>query len=106
MAGQSPEADRRVVLQTQMTVSVYRCASAQKTKEIEVKVPDRDQDLTVRVTLQAVGSQAEWNYVTYVCTQEMGRTQTVTLKLPDWREYYCMIYIDGELPLTVDLSEI
>ena len=68
-------------------------------------VPEKDEDLTVRVTLQAVGSQTEWNYVTYVCTREMGRSQTVTLKFPDWREYYCTIYIDGELPQTLNLSE-
>ena len=105
VAAQTPEADGRVVLQTQMTVSVYRCASAVKQREIEVVVPEKDEDLTVRVTLQAVGSQTEWNYVTYVCTREMGRSQTVTLKFPDWREYYCTIYIDGELPQTLNLSE-
>ena len=67
-------------------------------------VPESDQDVTVRMTLQAEGSSTEWVYVTYVCTPAMGRTQVVTVELPDDRDYMCQIYVDGNPFMKEDLG--
>ena len=101
-----PAADGRVTLQTPVTLSLYRCPEAQRKQEIEVSVPESETDLIVRVTLQAEGSSVEWTYVTYTCAAELGRTQVVTLDLPDGRDYICMIYIDGVLSQRLVLSEM
>lgn len=39
----------------------------------------------------------EWNYVTYVCSSDMGRNQLVTVELPDERSYICIVYTDGSM---------
>ena len=106
VADQSPAADGRVTLQTPVSLSLYRCPEAQRKQEIEVSVPESEADLIVRVTLQAEGSSVEWTYVTYTCAAELGRTQVVTLDLPDGRDYICMIYIDGVLSQRLVLSEM
>ena len=105
VAAQNPEADSRVILQTPVTISLYRCASVQRTQVIDVTVPESENDINVRVTLQASGSSMEWTYVSYVCTVENSRTQKVTIEYPDDRNYICTAYADGVLIQRLDLSE-
>ena len=95
VVSQTPEADSHVVLQTAVNLSVYRSPERVRRQEIEVTVPETAQDVNVLVTLQAVGSSVEWNYVSYVCTADKGRTQLVTVELPDERSYVCYVYQDG-----------
>ena len=105
VAGQSPEADNRVVLQTPVTLSMYRCAGRTRKEEIEVTVPESETDVTVKVTMQAVGSTVEWTYVSYVCAADMGRVQLVTMEFPDDRGYVCMVYLDGVMSQRVEIGE-
>ena len=105
VAAQSPVADNHVILQTPVALSVYRCASVLRKEEIEVNVPENENDVTVKVTLQAEESTMEWTYVSYVCAADMGRMQVVTLELPDERNYICTVYIDGGLTQRLDLAE-
>ena len=95
VAAQNPEADARVTVQSAVTLSLYRAADRIHKEEIEVNVPESDTDVTVRVTLQAADSSVEWTYVSYVCAANMGRTQTVTLEIPDGRSYVCLVYLDS-----------
>ena len=95
IASQSLEPDSRVVLQSPIAVNVYRCASKVNSREIEVTVPEKETDVTVRVTIQAEGSTMEWNAVSYVCAKDKGRVQKVTLQFPDGRNYICSVYVDG-----------
>ena len=97
VASQSPESDSHVVYQTPITLSLYRDPNQVRRKEISVTVPESETDVTVRVTMQAVGSTVEWNYVTYVCSSDMGRNQLVTVELPDERSYICIVYTDGSM---------
>lgn len=105
VASQDPAAESRVTLQTPVTISVYRCPAQQRSRVIEVTLPESESDINVRVTLQAIGSTMEWTFVTYTCTVENGRTQKVTIEFPDERDYLCMTYADGSLIQRLDLSE-
>ena len=95
VAAQTPESDAHVVLQTPVALSLYRNSDLIRRQEIEVYVPEGAEDVNVRVTLQAVGSTVEWNYVAYVCTADMGRRQLVTVEMPDDRSYICTVYQNG-----------
>ena len=97
VTGQSPEADTRVIFQTPLSLKIYRCTETIRREEISVTVPESGGDVTVKVTIQAEGSPVEWTYVSYVCTADMGRTQLVTLEIPDGRKYVCTVYLDGAM---------
>ena len=101
---QNPAPESRVLLQAPVTLSLYRNAETALRRNVEVTVPESDQDITVRLTLQAEGSSVEWVYVTYICATDVGRTQVVTVELPDERDYTCQIYIDGVLDRKEDLA--
>ncbi|MCR4877545.1 MAG: Stk1 family PASTA domain-containing Ser/Thr kinase [Clostridiales bacterium] len=104
VASQTPESDSHVVLQTPIALTLYRCAEKVRQEKITVTVPENENDVTVRVTIQAEGSAVEWNYVSYVCAADKGRQQEVTLELPDDRKYYCMVYQDASLSQTIELA--
>ncbi len=95
VAQQTPEAESRVVLSSPVTLSLYRCAAMVREVNVEVTVPENENDVTVRVTIQAENSTNELQVITYVCTKENSRTQTVPVYLPDERKYACMVYFDG-----------
>ena len=106
VAAQTPDADARVMLQASVSLSVYRCAAVQKRETVEVNVPESETDVRVRVTLRARDSRMEWNYVTYNCTADSGRTQVVTIDLPDQRDYVCTVYLDDNVSQRMDLPEV
>ena len=60
--------------------------------------------MPVKVTMQAEGSPVEWTYVSYVCKADMGRTQLVTLEIPDNRRYVYMVYLDGALSQRTEIG--
>lgn len=105
VASQSPESGSHVVLQTPVTISLYRVADLVRKYEIDVNVPESETDVTVRVTLQAEGSTTEWNYVTYVCASDMGRMQVVTIDITDARKYVCTVYCDGVMNQRIELED-
>ncbi len=105
VAGQTPEAESRVVLQSAVSVNLYRCASMLRKQEIQVTVPESQTDVTVKVTLQAEGSTVEWVCIVYPCPADQGRVQLVTLDLPDDRNYICMVYQDGVLSQRIELKD-
>ena len=106
VASQTPEADSRVVLQSAVSVNLYRCPSEVRKQEIQVTVPESDKEVMVKVTLQAEGSTMEWVYVTYPCGVDISRVQKVTLELPDDRNYVCMIYLDGVLDKRIEMEGV
>ncbi len=95
VAQQTPEAESRVVLSSPVTLSLYRCAAMVREVNVEVTVPENENDVTVRVTIQAENSTNELQVITYVCAKDNSRTQTVPVYLPDERKYACMVYFDG-----------
>ena len=104
VAAQNLEPDSRAMLQTPVTLSLYRNAERTRRVEIEVTVPPSETDVTVQVTMQGAGSAVEWTYVSYVCSSEMGRTQLVTVEFPDSRDYVCFVYLNGTLDQRMDFS--
>ena len=106
VASQTPEADSRVVLQSAVSINLYRCPSKLRKQEIQVTVPESDKEVMVKVTLQAENSTMEWVYVTYPCGVDISRVQKVTLELPDDRNYVCMIYLDGVLDKRIEMEGV
>ena len=104
VASQTPEPDAHVVQQTPITLSLYRCLERTHQEEIQVTVPEKEENVTVRVTLQAVNSPIEWMYVTYVCAVDMGRVQLVTLKMPDDRSDICVVDQDGVMTQRLEIE--
>ena len=95
IAGQTPDPDSRVILNTSVSLKVFRCPDISNSTEIEVTVPEDDKDVTVRITLQAEGSTVELEAVSYVCAANAFRTQNVKLNLPDGRKYWYTVYLNG-----------
>ena len=95
IASQTPEADSRVILNTSVSLKIYRCPEISQSTEIEVTVPEGEKDVTVRITLQAEESTVELEAISYVCAADAYRTQNVKLNLPDNRKYWYTIYLDG-----------
>ena len=104
VADQNPAPESRVLQQAPVSLSLYRNAETAKRKNVDVTVPESDRDTTVRLTLRAEGSVMEWVYITYICAPDVGRTQVVTVELPDERDYICQIYINGEPDRKEDLA--
>ena len=104
IAAQSPEAESRVILNTSVSLKIYRCASSSASTEIEVTVPESDKDITVRITLTAEESNVELEAVSYICAADAYRTQNVKLNLPDDRKYWCTIYLDGVQTQRVEIN--
>lgn len=104
VASQTPESDTHVVFQTPVALSLYRYPALVRRESVSVTVPEDEKDINVRITLQAEGSTVEWNYVNYVCTADMNRTQLVTVELPDDRPYICMIYQEGRMVQRVEIK--
>ena len=101
---QTPESDTHVVFQTPISLTLYRHPELARREEIPVTVKESESDVQVRVTIQAEGSRMEWNYVSYVCSASMGRTQLVTVELPDDRKYICIVYQDGSMSQRMEIG--
>ena len=96
IAGQSPEAENHVVLNTTVSLRVYSCASRQISKELEIEIPVQTPEVkTFRVTLQATGSSFEIEAVSYVLSEENKRNFKVLLNPPDGRDYTYTVYFDN-----------
>ena len=104
IAAQAPEAEIHAILNTSVSLKVYRCAAVSRSTEIEVTVPEKDTDVTVRITLQAENSTVELEAVSYACAADSYRKQTVKLNLPDDRTYWYTVYLDGALNQRVQLE--
>ena len=103
IASQSPEAENRVILNTSVALKVFRCAAVSHSAEIEVTVPPAENDVIVRITLQAENSTVELEAVSYTCAADSHRVQNVKLNLPDDRKYWYTVYLDGVLKHRIEL---
>ncbi len=104
VAAQTPEAESRVVLSSPVTLSIYRCPALAREVSVEVTVPENENDVTVRVTIQAENSMNELQVISYVCAKDNSRTLSVPVYLPDSRKYVCMIYQDGAATQRVEIE--
>jgi len=104
VAAQSPDADVHVMQDTPVSLSLYRYPTDQSEKEFSVTVMDSDQEVSVRITLQAENSVNEILAIQYSCLPEQPRSQTVRLNIPDSRKYVCKIYQNEELTDTLEIG--
>ena len=104
VAAQQPEVGNRVVENYPVTLSLYRYPSERSTAVVEITAPEKQEDVGVRITLQAEQSNIVFEF-SYTCTPEQPRKQTVTLDLPDYRTYICTVSFDGAQAQRLELGQ-
>ncbi|MBO4470250.1 MAG: Stk1 family PASTA domain-containing Ser/Thr kinase [Clostridia bacterium] len=102
---QSPTGDSDVTLNTPVTLRIYRYSTDRAEKTITVNLEESDENITLRVTLQAEGSDMAYDAYEYVYQADQERIQPVSFNIPDERNYTCRIYQNGVLTDTFGLSE-
>jgi len=104
VAVQSPDPDVHVMLDTPVTLNLYRYPTDRSEANITINVLDSKEDVNVRITLQADNSDTEIEALTYVCPPDKDRTQNLKVNLPDERKYTCRIYQNDEITDTLDMG--
>ena len=104
IASQSPEADAPAMLDSAVTINLYRYPTDKAETEISVNVRESEEDVNIRITLQAEGSETEIDAIQYVCPADKPRQQSVKLNLPDSRNYVCRVYQNEEVTDTIEVS--
>ena len=104
IASQSPEADAPAMLDSAVTINLYRYPTDKAETEISVNVRESEEDVNIRITLQAEGSETEIDAIQYVCPADKSRQQSVKLNLPDSRNYVCRVYQNEEVTDTIEVS--
>lgn len=104
VAVQSPDPDVHVMLDTPVTISLYRYPTDRSETSISVKVLDSKEDVNIRITLQAENSENEIQALTYVCPPDKDRLQTLKVNLPDERKYTCRVYQNDEVTDVINVG--
>ena len=102
---QSPTGDSDVMLNTSVSLRIYRYPTDRADKTITVKLEETEENITLRVTLQAEGSEVEYEAYEYVYQADQERIQSVSFNVPDDRAYTCKIYQNSVLTDTFGLWE-
>ena len=97
VSGQTPAANIDVMLDTEVSINLFRYPTDKAETEITVTVRETGEDVNVRITLQASGSDVEFETFQYVCPSDKAKEQTVKLNLPDNRVYTCRVYQNNQL---------
>ena len=114
VASQMPDPTGQVQEGAQIALTIYQCESEIKQALLKLDVPEKDRDITGRITMQAysgeTGSMEDVNtvyeYVSYIWPADKGRAQNVTMIFPDSRNYLITVYFDDELYRTYYSSEL
>lgn len=106
VASQSPDAEAHVMLDSAVMISLYRYPTDQSEAEVKIDLGGvRENDVNVRITLQAEGSETELEAYQYVCLADDKMTeQTVRINIPDERKYICRIYQNDEVTATIEIT--
>ncbi len=97
ITGQSPAENMDVMLNSEVSLNVYRYPTDKADYTIEITLNKSEEDISLRVTLQADDSELELESYSHVYPQDMERTQRVTINIPDNRRYTCRVYQNGEV---------
>ena len=107
IAGQSPEKDNHVTLNTPVSLKIYSYAALIISKELEIQIPVRDPEIkSFRVTLQDPDSNLEIEAVSYQLNDEKKQSYKVILNPPDNRDYIYIIYFDGVQEIRDELRNL
>jgi serine/threonine-protein kinase len=96
ITGQSPAENMEVMLDSEVSLSVYRYPTDKADFSFRVRLRKSDEDVALRVTLKADDSDFEIEAYTHTYPSSMDREQPVTVNLPDNRHYTCTVYQNGE----------
>ena len=97
VAVQSPDPDVHVMLDTPVTINLYRYPTDKSEMNITMTVQNSKENVNIRITLKALDSENEIEAFSYECPPDAARTQTVKINLPDERTYVCRVYQNEEI---------
>ena len=97
VAAQIPEAETRVAQKTAVTLTIYQYENRIDSKTITFTVPESEQSLVVRMTVQASGSTVEIDSRISTLGPDDPREIQYTVTIPDDRIYSTFIYINDVL---------
>ena len=105
ITSQSPAENLDVMLDSEVSLNIYRYPTDRADYSFDVTLQKTKEDINLRVTLQADGSNLELEGYTHVYPSDMDRKQPVTVNLPDERHYTCRVYQNGEVNDTFGIGE-
>ena len=104
VAVQSPDPDVHVMLDTPVTINLYRYPTDKSEMNITMTVQNSKENVSIRITLQALDSENEIEAFSYDCPPDAARSQTVKINLPDERTYVCRVYQNEEITDTLEVG--
>ena len=96
ITSQTPADNLEVMLDTEVALNIYRYPTDKADYSFDVTLVSSEEDITLRLMLIAEGSELELEGYQHVYPASMDRKQPVTVSLPDYRNYTCIIYQNGE----------
>jgi len=105
ITGQSPAENLEVMLNSEVTLNIYRYPTDRAEYTFEVNLIRSGEEISLRVTLQADESEVELESYTHVYPPDMDRLQPVTVNLPDSRAYTVKVYQNGEVTDSFRIGE-
>ena len=98
IAASSPEAESRVAEDTPVQLTLYRHPDLARTATLKVQLPADEQQLKIKITIQAESSNCAVETLTRTVEPEDSRTIEATVEIPDSRGYTYTVY-NGESQL-------
>ena len=98
VAASSPEAENRVAEDTPVQLTIYRYPEAGKTVSMSVKVPESEQQMKIRISIRAEGSNMAIETRSYTLEPQDSRLIEESIDIPDDRIYSYTVY-NGETQL-------
>ena len=96
ITSQTPADNLEVMLDTEVALNIYRYPTDKADYSFDVTLVSSEEDITLRLMLIAEGSELELEGYQHVYPASMDRKQPVTVSLPDYRNYTCIIYQNGK----------
>ena len=96
IASQTPAENIEVMLDTEISLNIYRYPTDKAQTTFTVELINSDENVSLKVTLKAEGSDIDLLEYEHEYTPDMERIQPVTVNLPDERKYQCTVYQNGE----------
>ena len=96
ITSQTPAENLEVMLDTEVSLNIYRYPTDKADYSFDVTLNKSDEDINLRVVLIADGSELAVEGYQHSYPSSMDRKQPVTVNLPDYRNYTCIIYQNGE----------
>ena len=94
VAAQSPDPDSRVVWDTTVQITLYRCTAVPSVAEVKHTLADTGEDQTIRYCVQAEGDNVEVESRIVTEPSDGDRERKENFNIPDTRKYWVTIYVN------------